>query len=60
MNVTEYPTTPYVCGVCNEPVFVVQGAPDNLYRPCGHTVTDGPVIANMEAVVYGQSQLESA
>ena len=39
----------YVCGECNEPVLVVDG---DLYRPCGHN--EAPVLANLEALVYGR------
>jgi hypothetical protein len=39
----------YVCGECNEPVLVIEGV---LYRPCAHA--EAPVLANLEALVYGQ------
>jgi len=39
----------YLCSQCNEPVFLVEGI---VYRPCGHK--DAPVLANLEATVYGQ------
>lgn len=41
--------SPYLCAECNEPVFVVNGI---IYKPCGHT--EAAVLANMQAVVYGE------
>jgi len=39
----------YLCSQCKEAVFFVEGI---VYRPCGHK--DAPVLANLEAKVYGQ------
>lgn len=43
----------YLCSQCNEAVFLVGNI---VYRPCGHE--DGPVLANLQAVVYGQGTAE--
>ena len=42
--------TPYICGSCQEPVFVL---PDGkIYRPCG-CPEDTVLLANMEAICRG-------
>lgn len=45
--------SPYVCGEpdCGQPVFLLPNG--KIYKPCGHD--SAPVLANMEAVVYGKS-----
>jgi len=43
----------YLCSQCKEAVFLVNGI---VYRPCGHK--DVPVLANLEATVYGQGTTE--
>jgi len=42
----------YTCGVCGEPVVVFDG---KCFRTCDHV--DAPVIANLQAIVRGQSGL---
>ena len=43
----------YICAECGEPVLVITGINGNrIYKPCGHT--EAAVLANMEAVVYGE------
>jgi hypothetical protein len=43
----------YLCAQCNEPVFLVDGV---IYKPCTHV--DAPVLANLEATVYGQGKAQ--
>ncbi len=47
--------SPYLCGECNEPVFMLEN--ERIYRPCGHE--KAVVIANMEAIVYGVSRIKN-
>ena len=46
--------SPYLCGECNSPVFRLPGG--RIYRPCGHDTA--AILANMEAVVYGEGSAE--
>lgn len=46
--------TPYVCGSCQEPVFILDGG--RVIRPCG-CPDNTALIANMEAVCRGYSSL---
>ena len=52
-NIAQNEPPLYLCFECNEPVFFVDGI---IYRPCGHD--DAPVLANLQAVVYGQGTAE--
>lgn len=48
---------PLKCAVCGEPVFLL-AATNRLVFSCGH---DGsPVLANIEATVYGQASFSRA
>ena len=40
----------YLCGQCNEPVFLVNHI---VYKPCAHE--EAGVLANMEAALRGTS-----
>lgn len=46
--------TPYVCGECGEPVFVIPPS-NRIVRPCGHD--SAAIVANMEALATGASSL---
>lgn len=46
--------TPFVCGECGEPVFVLDGG--RAVRPCGHE--SATIIANMTAIAKGASALK--
>ena len=42
----------YLCGQCDEPVFLID---EILYRPCAHN--EATVLANLEALVSGSSSV---
>ena len=54
INLAKGDIPPYLCSLCNEPVFLIK---DRVYKPCAHT--DAAVLANISATAYGAGSAES-
>lgn len=54
INLAKGDIPPYLCSLCNEPVFLIE---DRVYKPCAHT--DAPVLANISATAYGAGSAKS-